>query len=136
MTFYDAGLANTLSAIRVGYIGKQTRVVIPTTKFTRSVLDGLQRAGAIGYYEPSRTEYDLYNKHAIYLLYKNGGPVVKLRLISKNSQIYNIKYRAIREFTILHRGVLLLSTNVGILTNTEACARRVGGVALVWIEYL
>lgn len=136
MSFFTAAIPNTISAIRVGYISKMKYIITPTTKNTRSLLNALQDCGVISAYERCNN-YNIYKQYyKIFLCYKNNKPTVtQLKLLSKGSKKYYITAQALNQFMITRRGVMILSTSRGVITNTTASKLRVGGLCLVWILY-
>lgn len=133
MTFYNSALANTIAAINVGFIAKKRFIIIPTTVYTRSILNKLLSLGIISCIAPEHKKagFSLYKYHRITLAYSSYKPIyTKIRFLSKNKKTYYIGLKALRDFTMTRRGFLILSTNLGILTNFEACNCGVGGIAL------
>lgn len=136
MTFYNGVLANTISCLRVGYLSKHRFVIIPTTRYTRTVLVKLLEIGFISSMQPHQTDTrrKLYNYHKITLTFKENKPqYTSIRLLYKQSRTYSITLTSLREFSITRRGILILNTSRGLLTNTEACEHGVGGKPLLWI---
>ena len=58
-----------------------------------------------------------------------------LRLLSTHSKKYYIKLNSLIDTCKTRKGILLLSTTHGILTNLEARNIGVGGMLLIWVEY-
>jgi len=144
MSFFRSTIANTISAINVGYLNNKRYLVLPTTTYSRQLLLRLVDVGVLSHIEQYHTsgtikqlQYVKYMKfYKIHLLYKEMRPVVsKLILISKESQVVSIRCNVLRKFITTRRGILLISTPQGILTDREALERTLGGIVLLWILF-
>lgn len=132
MAFFSAATANTISAIRVGLLMRMRFVVIPTNTFTRQLLQQLMTCGVIIAYSRVNITGSNSNKYKVVLAYKDGYPVASsLRLISKPSSSIYIKYNQLVKFMSTRRGILILSTSRGLLTDSEALRLHIGGLAVV-----
>jgi ribosomal protein S8 len=87
--FFDSKVANTLSAIRVGFISKHRQITIPVSNYTVTILNKLQSVGCIETFSVGQTSQ---GKHAhITLAYNSGVPAYsKINLISKPSVRYTL----------------------------------------------
>lgn len=135
MGFTSAIIPNTLSAIRVGYTVYSKFIIIPTTTYSRALLIKLAECGVI----KSIERYNHGNKnlmlYKITLDYINMRPCVNsIKLLSKSSRNFFIKWSTLRQFSVTRGGILILSTSCGILTDREAVTAHVGGKLLAWIE--
>lgn len=133
--FFSDALANTLSAIRVGYIARHRAVKVPVTKATKCILAALSSAGAIESFsiaaDSKKHEYAM-----IQLAYINGRPAIsRITMVSKKSNRCYISAHGLRQFLLTRRGVLILSTSHGIMLGKEACIKNIGGEALIWLNY-
>lgn len=130
--FFAAKIANTVSALRVGFIAKHRYVKIRVSKYTTTILNKLQVVGLI---ETFYIQTIGFKKYAIITLaYIDGRPAYsKIKLISKPSKRYYISWRATQ--TLINSGaVIIISTSLGILTAEEALLKRVGGEVLLLLE--
>jgi small subunit ribosomal protein S8 len=128
--FFRDGLANTLSAIRVGYIARHSTVSVPTTIFLITVLSSLQDVGAI---ESFYVETAASKKTAVITLaYINGAPAISdVKQVSKQSNRCYIQARQLRRFMLSRKGTALLSTSFGILSGGNAYLRGIGGELII-----
>ncbi len=130
--FYQAALANTISAIKVGYIAKQRFVVIPANRLTLSILTRLVDVGAIESFFTYKKGICLYTK--ITLAYSMGSPAISnIKLLSKSTKRYSIKVAEAQRLVKTQWSILILSTSFGILTLQEAVDMGIGGIVLIAI---
>lgn len=135
MSFRADSIANTISAIKVGYLSNSKYIIVPTTKCSRNLIIKLEEIGAISHFEPILRD-KILNYWKIYLSYNNKLPSVSnIRLISTRSKKYPINIRSLCDLCKTRKGVALLSTNIGLLTNLEAANARVGGILILWVTY-
>jgi ribosomal protein S8 len=133
--FFDSCVANTISAINVGYRTRQSFIRVPTTKFMLSILDRLVEFQCIKSYVLVRNDYKKIVM--IYLNYIDGLPAIScLKLIGKNSKSYTTTVKALRLSYFYHSGMLcFLTTSCGILTVQEALTLGCGGFLLLSVHY-
>lgn len=109
-------------------------MVIPTTKYSRAVLHCLEGCGVVN--SISRLDKGISNgqRCKVVLNYVGGKPcTTNLILLTKPSRRIYIKYKQLLQYMTTRRGILILSTSRGIITDRDATKLRVGGVALLWI---
>jgi ribosomal protein S8 len=140
VSFFNATIANTVSAIRVGYLTNARYIIIPTTKYSRTILHKLVDSGmlaSIEYYNKVnfKRSYRYLKYQCLYkchLIYINGKPCIsKIILLSKPTATLTISANALRQFSQTRRGILILSTSHGILTDIEAVTAHIGGIVLI-----
>jgi len=114
-----------------GAVGKKT-VEAPFSRMKKSVALVLQKGGYVG--EIKETGSDPMKTLSVELLYEAGVPKINgvkriskpgRRLYAKARDVHPIKYG---------KGLLVLSTPLGIITDKEAREKRVGGETLfaIW----
>ncbi len=132
--FYSNALANTISAINVGYIAKHKYVVLPINKYTQTVLIKFVDAGAIESFYVFKQGVCLYTK--ITLAYINGRPAItKIRAVSTGAKRYTVTLKHLVAFSSCEYAYVLLSTSHGILTLREAVGIRCGGMVIAAVVY-
>jgi small subunit ribosomal protein S8 len=131
--FFRDSIANTVSAIRVGYLARHTTVILPTTNHVVSVLSKLLECGAISNFKVLESENNK-KKVEITLSYINGSPAISgIRLLSKKSNRFYITARALRRQLLTRRCIILLNTSLGVLSGYEACSKNIGGEPIILI---
>ena len=112
-------LSNALTTIlNAERVGKKECTINTTSKVVERVLEILNEKGYIGKFEKNE-------KMMIHLIGKiNKCGSIKPRMAIKNDQIekFETRYLPSKAF-----GVLIISTPQGIITNTEARKKRIGG---------
>lgn len=116
------------NANRVG----KTEVIMPFSKMKHELANLLAKEGYVG--EITRRGKTAVKSMVVELSYKDGKPaIVGTKRISKPSRRI---YRGVREIFPVKRGkgLLVLSTPKGVLTDAAARKERVGGEALfeIW----
>ena len=126
-------LANALATIQNNEMrGKKEAVIMPASKLIAAVLRVLQQEGYIGEFE--YIDDGRWGKFRVQLLGRiNKVGVIKPRLSVSYRELAQMpewlrKYLASRDI-----GVLILSTNQGVMTHREALKRRIGGVLLAYV---
>lgn len=134
--FYQATLANTISAINVAKIAHASTVTVPVTKYSLTVLERLVDVGVLFKYELV-VGAKFPRKAVLHLAYISGAPAVKhIRLISTGAKVYTIKLATLLRNSSKFDGyIILLNTSRGILTVQEAIHKKVGGQLLIEIVY-
>ena len=122
-------LANALSALKNGQLmGKKTCVIHPASRLIGSVLRIAQRAGYVG-------EFELYDdgKAGVFRVQIHGSinncGVVKPRHPIKTGEYekWERLYLPASDF-----GLLIVSTNQGVLSHREARDKGLGGILLAY----
>jgi small subunit ribosomal protein S8 len=130
--FFESKVANTLSAIRVGFISKHRQITIPASNYTIAILNKLQDVGCIETFSVGQTNQG--KRVHITLTYNKGVPAYsKINLISKPSRRYTLVWRNV-VFLKDSGMVIILSTSKGLLTLQEAYRSHVGGLVLFSLE--
>lgn len=117
--------------LKNAYRAGHRTVKIPYSKFKYEVAKTLSRAGFIGNVE--RKGRYVKKVLSIQLLYDDGRPLISdIKLISKPGRRIYKGYRDIRS---LHkRGIVLISTPKGVLSDGDAKREKVGGELLAEIR--
>ena len=100
---------------------KRETVVIPVTKLILEVLKIMKKNG---YVEDFRIEDDKFKKAIVKIVKLNECNAIKPRFYVKKKEIY--KYIA-RYLPSRSLGILIVSTNKGIITQDEVIAKNIGG---------
>ena len=118
-------IANMFTIIRNGYAVKKETVVVPYSKIKSKILESLRDNGYIKDFIVRGKK--IKKSLEVALLYKENEPAIeKIRRISKPSKRIYISFR--ESFPIRGgRGIRILSTSSGILTDKEAREKKVGG---------
>lgn len=122
-------LGDMLTRIRNGQMAKMTKVVCPSSKLRKNVLEALQREGYIRGF----TEVQHAGNQAeleIELKYHEDAPAI--RKIERVSKPGRRVYSGIKDLGKVFNGlgVSILSTPRGVLSDNEARAQNVGGEVL------
>ena len=128
MTMSDP-LGDMLTRIRNGQQNSAATVICPASKLRANVLDALQREGYIR--GVSRAELKAgIQELTIELKYHEGEPVIKE--ISRVSTPGRRIYSRIKDLRRVYNGlgISILSTPCGVLSDSEARAKNVGGEVL------
>ncbi len=130
-------IANMLSSIRNAGFVKRDSIIVPFSKIKASILEVLKREGFIKTFEV----IDMGNNKKtlkIVLEYVGKHPNVAPRIndiarVSKLSKRVYLGYRDLHKFKF-GKGLIVVSTPKGILTNKEARKELVGGEVLfnIW----
>jgi small subunit ribosomal protein S8 len=128
MTLNDT-LADALSALKNSQLmGKRTCVIHPASKLIANVLRIAQKAGYVG-------EFELYDdgKAGIFRVHVHGSinncGVIKPRHPIKHGEYekWERMYLPASNF-----GILVVSTNQGVISHTEAREKGLGGILLAY----
>lgn len=121
-------ISDMLTRIRNALAVKKNSVVIPSSKLNKSILDLLLREGYI-----KAVEKDFLNNHEVLVVslkYYSGAPVIeRIKRISKpGCRVYS----GVRSLKTVNNGLgtLVLSTSAGIMSDTEAREKKLGGEKL------
>ena len=125
-------IADLLARIRNAYLAKHDRLDVPTSKVKAEVCRLLKEQGYIEGVESMDGEPRGVLR--IFLKYDNGEPVIRhLRRVSTPGRRVYMGSDELRP-VLNGLGVGIISTSQGLLSDSEARARRVGGEVLceVW----
>ena len=122
-------LGDMLTRIRNGQRARKHSVIAPPSKFRTRVLDVLKREGFIRGY----SQYEVrpgVSEMKIELKYHEGEPVI--REISRVSTPGRRVYYKIKDLPRMYNGlgIAILSTPRGVISDTEAREKNVGGEVL------
>lgn len=126
-------LANALATIQNAEMrGKSEAIIMPASKLIAATLRVLQQEGYIGEFE--YIDDGRWGKFRVQLLGRiNRVGVIKPRIPVSYRELTSMpewlrKYLASRDI-----GLLILSTNQGVMSHREAIKRRIGGVLLAYV---
>ncbi len=122
-------LGDMLTRIRNGQRVRKDSVVSPASKLRANVLEVLKREGYIRGYSEAELRTGV-RELTIELKYHEGDPVI--REISRISKPGRRFYSKIKDLSRVHNGlgISILSTPSGVLSDTEAREKNVGGEVL------
>lgn len=130
MSFNDP-ISNILTLIRNGMRAKQEKVDVPLSKIVVSIADIMKREGYIDNYRIIKdTKQGILR---VYLKYINKKSVIiNLRRVSRPGlRIYSDVKRIP---TVLRgKGMAILTTSKGVMTDTDAREQKVGGEVLCYV---
>lgn len=66
----------------------------------------------------------------IFIKYYNNNSVYKINNLFKPSNIKYISLQELQKVSVKKNNILILSTNSGIITNSEAVKKQLGGILL------
>lgn len=114
--------SNLFSKIKNGYLIKKSKITQIQSKQVLNILNIFVREGFIKSYKISvNNNYEI----EIYLKYKNNQPVFKeIKRLSKSGQRLYIKNN---DLYLQKKGIYILSTSKGILTDLQAKQLNIGG---------
>ncbi|MCX8196448.1 MAG: 30S ribosomal protein S8 [Acidilobaceae archaeon] len=126
-------LANALSTIKNSEKrGKSEAIVWPASKLVAQVLNVMKREGYIGDFE--YIDDGRWGKFRVQLLGRiNDCGAIKPRVSVKYRELVKLpehyrKYLASRDI-----GILILSTDKGVMTSLEAIEKKTGGVLIAYV---
>lgn len=122
-------IADLITRIRNAIMVGKNEIVVPTSKLKVAVLEGLKNAGFIDSFEIIANE----PRDIIKVTIMKAGEIAKINEIEKVSKPGRRVYVAADEIPTIKsgRGIILISTNKGIMTGKEAKKNRLGGEILV-----
>ena len=122
-------IGDMLTRIRNGQRARKTSVMAPASKLRSSVLDVLQREGYIRGYSQHEVRPGI-SEIKIELKYHDGDPVI--RKINRVSTPGRRVYSKIKNLSTVYNGlgISILSTPMGVMSDTEARDANVGGEVL------
>ncbi|MDM7274634.1 MAG: 30S ribosomal protein S8 [Thermoprotei archaeon] len=126
-------LSNALATIKNCEMrGKREALIMPASKLIAEVLRVVQKEGYIGDFE--YIDDGRWGKFRVQLLGRiNNIGVIKPRTSVKYVELVKLpenlrKYLASRDM-----GILILTTNQGVMSHKEAIARKIGGIAIAYV---
>lgn len=128
-------VADALTRIKNGYMASKEVVLLPYSKFVKSICEVLQNEGYIaGFKEVASEKNEKFLNLAVDLLYKDRKPVLsEVKRVSKPGlRVYKNKQRL--PYVLNGLGVAIVSTPKGVMTDRQARKEGLGGeiVAYVW----
>jgi small subunit ribosomal protein S8 len=125
-------IADTFTMIRNAVMAHKENLDVPASRITRSILDILKKEAYIDDYK--LIEDKKQGTLRIYLKYVAGKSVIRAikRISRPGLRIYKGKDRIPR--VLRGRGLAIISTSRGLLTDTEAKSQGTGGevIGYVW----
>jgi len=94
---------------------------VPYTRLNVSVLSVIRELGFINSFKVQEKKIAVVMSQQL-----------KINRVSTSGKRVYISYKYLRRFS--KKGFLVLSTSRGIITHVEACALRIGGEILIYIE--
>ena len=122
-------IADLITRIRNAIMVGKNEIIVPTSKLKVAVLEGLKTSGFIDSYTVESAKPRDFLKVKI----AKDGEAVKINEISKVSKPGRRVYVSADEIKAVKsgRGLILISTNKGVMTGKEAKKNRLGGEVLV-----
>ncbi|MCI4435465.1 MAG: 30S ribosomal protein S8 [Ignisphaera sp.] len=132
MTLLDP-LANALATITNSEMRRKNEAVIwPASKLLINVLRVMQRYGYIGEFE--YIDDGRWGKIVVQLLGRiNKTGVVKPRIPVKYMDLLRMPHHIRRYLPSKDIGILIISTNQGVLSHREAIEKHLGGVLIAYV---
>ena len=124
-------IADMLTRIRnASKVGKP-EVLIPYSRLKLTIAKILEREGYVAAVETVRAKAGNFNEIKVVLKYREGrdGLIQSVKRISTPGRRLYLGYRDLPAF-VTKRGVSILSTPKGVMTNKEARKEKVGGELL------
>lgn len=125
-------IADGFTMIRNAIMAKKEAVDIPASNIIKSILEILKKES---YIENFKIIEDKKQGLArVYLKYIAGKPAIRnIRRVSKSSLRLYVKHDKI-PLVLRGRGLAIISTSKGILTDEEAREKKIGGeiIAYIW----
>jgi len=124
-------LWNMLISLKNGYKSNKSYIIFPKNNICFLILNNLWDEGFIAGYKIFNTSPNLCK---IYLKYKKGQPSIKtLKFLSKPGNKF---YYSIKQLWKIHSnfGIILISTNNGVLTVNNCKKYNLGGKPLIIIK--
>jgi len=119
-------VCDMLTAVRNGIALRKQTVDVVDSRLNRNVLDALKRAGYI--WDLSQVDVDGRSRVRVVLKYGPDGSSVMRSIVSVSKPGNRVYSRVDRiPFVLQGLGISLVSTNRGVLSDSEARAQRVGG---------
>ncbi len=125
-------IADTFTMIRNAMMAKKENLDVPASKITRSIMDILKRESYIENYK--LVEDRKQGILRIYLKYSGGKPAIRnIKRVSRPGLRMYVKHDKIPS-VLRGRGIAIVTTSKGILTDKEAKEQGIGGeiIGYVW----
>jgi len=124
-------IADFLTIIRNGLMAKKENVDVPASRITKSILEILKKSEYIDNFK--LIEDKKQGILRVYLKYLSGEPaIINLRRISKPGLRVYVKQEEIPR-VLRGRGIAVISTSKGILTDNEAREQKLGGEVICYV---
>lgn len=124
-------IADFLTIIRNGLMAKKENVDVPASRITKSILEILKKTEYIDNFK--LIEDKKQGILRVYLKYLSGEPaIINLRRISKPGLRIYVKQEEIPR-VLRGRGIAVISTSKGILTDNEARQEKLGGEVICYV---
>ncbi len=122
-------IADLITRIRNAIMVGKNEIVVPTSKLKVAVLEGLKSAGFIDSFKIEAAKPRDFIKVTIV----KSGEIAKINEIEKVSKPGRRVYVSADEIPTIKsgRGIVLISTNKGVMTGKDAKKNRLGGEILV-----
>ena len=125
MSFADP-IGDMITRIRNAQLRALNNVTIPSSKFRVRVLDVLKREGYISNYKPL-SDHNKKESLLVDLKYNNGLPVIKeIKRVSRPGRRIYAKADSIARIQN-GLGLAIVSTSKGIMSDTDARTKNIGG---------
>jgi len=124
-------IADFLTIIRNGLMAKKENVDVLASRITKSILEILKKTEYIDNFK--LIEDKKQGILRVYLKYLSGEPaIINLRRISKPGLRVYVKQEEIPR-VLRGRGIAVISTSKGILTDNEAREQKLGGEVICYV---
>jgi small subunit ribosomal protein S8 len=124
-------IADTFTMIRNAIMAKKENVDVPASKLTKAILDIFKKENYIDNFK--LIEDKRQARLRVYLKYISGRSAIRnIRRVSKSSLRIYVKRDKI-PFVLRGRGLAIISTSKGIVTDTEARTQGLGGEVIGYI---
>lgn len=124
-------IADTFTMVRNAHMAKKETLDVPASKITRSIFEILKNQGYIENYK--LIEDKKQGILRIYLKYIAGKSAIKnIKRVSKPGLRLYVKHEKVPS-VLRGRGLAIVSTSKGLMTDTEAKAQGVGGEVIGYI---
>ena len=124
-------IADFLTIIRNGLMAKKENVDVLASRITKSILEILKKSEYIDNFK--LIEDKKQGILRVYLKYLSGEPaIINLRRISKPGLRVYVKQGKIPR-VLRGRGIAVISTSKGILTDNEAREQKLGGEVICYV---
>ena len=118
-------LSNLFSKIKNGYLSNKSKITHQKSKQIINILNIFVKEGFIRSYKINSNQLDIYLKYR-----KNKSVIIELKRLSKPGKRLYINNKDLYK---KKRGIYILSTSVGVVTDLQAKKLNVGGELLCMI---
>jgi small subunit ribosomal protein S8 len=126
-------IADMLSSVKNGFLVKKDQIKVPYSKIKEQMAKIMVRCGFLTKLEKERID-KVKSRLVLTLKYENGQPVVtNLKRISKPGVRFYTVYKKLPR-PVFGSGITIVSTSKGLMTNTEAIKKKLGGelICKIW----